>query len=63
MVPALIPGNNHNKSGSMIREECWKELGSPDAEKMSSIHAITGSQFQMSSLSRDTLVMEEQIIQ
>jgi len=47
----------------MIREECWKELESPDAEKMSSIHAITGSQFQMSSLSRDTLVMEEQIIQ
>jgi hypothetical protein len=31
----------------MIREECWNDMRSLEAEKMTAIHASTGSQYFM----------------
>ena len=38
----------------MIREECWKEAVSPEAEKITHIQTSTGSQYLMNDRSLST---------
>ena len=44
IVSALRPGNNQFKIGFTIREECWKDIRSLEAEKITAIQIRTGSQ-------------------
>lgn len=53
-VSAEASGNSHRTNGSIIREECWTDLVSPEAETITVAQSSTGNQYLANNFKRDT---------
>jgi len=49
-----MSGKSQRTIGAMNREECWEDFVSPDAEKITTIQMMTGSQYLMNERNFDT---------